>query len=207
MPYDKFPNRLFAALYDTLDRGVQSGVAPYRAQTAGESVGRALEIGAGTGANIPYFPESAQLYAIEPNPHMRRRFASAAARAGREAVIVGGVGERLPFADESFDTVVTTLTLCMVSDLDAAISEIRRVLVPGGKFRFYEHEASQSPAVRRLQTIANPLWKFATTGCNLNRDISESIRAAGFSEVDCRRFTYTALRIGKLPNIIGSATR
>ena len=121
MPYDKFPNRLFAALYDALDRGVQSGVAPYRAQTAGESVGRALEIGAGTGANLPYFPESAQLYAIEPNPHMRRRFASAAAnRAGREAVIVGGVGERLPFADESFDTVVTTLTLCMVSDLDAA---------------------------------------------------------------------------------------
>ena len=207
MPYDRLPNRIFAAFYDALDRGVQSGVAPYRERTAGESDGRVLEIGAGTGANLPCYPRSARLYAIEPNPHMRRRFSAAAVRDGRDARVIGGVGERLPFADESFDSVVTTLTLCMVSDLDAVVSEIRRVLVPGGTFLFYEHVASESAAVRRLQTLANPVWKFATTGCNLDRDIAAAIRAAGFSDVDCHRFTLSVLRIGRLPNIIGKATR
>lgn len=207
MSYDKFTNRLFAAFYDTLDRGVQSGVDPYRKLTAGESAGRALEIGAGTGANLPYYPQSAQLFALEPNPHMRRRFSDAALRANRGVRVIGGVGERLPFADASFDTVVTTLTLCMVRDLDAVISEIRRVLVPGGAFLFYEHVASDSAGVRRLQTLANPLWKFATTGCNLDRDIGGAIRAAGFSDVDYRRFTLSVLKVGRLPNIVGCATR
>ena len=207
MRYDKLSDRLFAACYDLVDRGVQSGVAPYREQTAGESSGRALEIGAGTGANLPYYPESARLFALEPNPHMRRRFSNAAHRAKRDAYIVGGVGERLPFADGSFDTVVTTLTLCTVRDMDAVISEIHRVLTPGGSFHFYEHVASESPRVRKLQTFANPIWKFATTGCNLDRDIGGAIRAAGFSEVDYRRFTFGVLKIGRLPNIVGFATR
>ena len=95
----------------------------------------------------------------------------------------------------------------MVKDLDLVVSEIRRTLRPGGQFLFYEHVISQHKRVGRLQTLANPLWKFATTGCNLDRDIGGAIRAAGFSDVDYRRFTLSVLKVGRLPNIVGCATR
>ena len=111
MEYDNPAKRLFAAWYDLLNRGVETRVSPYRRLTAGISVGRTLEIGGGTGANLPYYPPGSDLYAIEPNPHMARRFADSAKRYGRRATIIPAVGEALPFADASFDSAVVTLTL------------------------------------------------------------------------------------------------
>ena len=109
--YDKFSKRLFAAWYDLLNSGVESRVVPYRRLTAGLSVGRTLEIGGGTGANIPFYPPGVRLVTVEPNPHMVRRFTATSERNGSDAAAVSGIGERLPFADDSFDSVVTTLTL------------------------------------------------------------------------------------------------
>ena len=111
MEYDNPAKRLFAAWYDLLNRGVETRVSPYRRLTAGLSVGRTLEIGGGTGANLPYYPPGSDLYAIEPNPHMARRFADGAERRRRRATIIPAVGEALPFADASFDSAVVTLTL------------------------------------------------------------------------------------------------
>lgn len=111
MRHDTPAKRLFAAWYDMLNSGVESRVTPYRRLTAGLSVGRTLEIGGGTGANLPFYPPGSDLWAVEPNPHMSRRFLAGAERAGRRAAVIPAVGEALPFADGSFDSAVTTLTL------------------------------------------------------------------------------------------------
>ena len=98
---------------------------------------------AGRGANLPFFPPQAQLTFLEPNPHMARRLRRRAGKLGRRIDVVEEPGERMPFADGSFDTVLTTLVLCSVADLDAVAAEIRRVLRPGGRFVFYEHVVRQ----------------------------------------------------------------
>ena len=205
MEYDKLSKRLFAAWYDILNSGVESRVIPYRRLTAGLSLGRTLEIGGGTGANIPFYPPGVQLIAIEPNPHMIRRFTAASKQNRSRAVVVSGVGEKLPFADNSFDTVVTTLTLCMVKDLDSVVREIRRALRPGGQFLFYEHVISLDRRVGRLQSLANPLWKFATTGCNLDRDIVGAMGQDGFDDISLRRFSLSVGLPITIPNIVGVA--
>ena len=111
MEYDKLSKRLFAAWYDLLNSGVESRVIPYRRLTAGLSLGRTLEIGGGTGANIPFYPPGVRLIAVEPNPHMARRFTRTSQERHADAVVVSAIGESLPFADAAFDSVVTTLTL------------------------------------------------------------------------------------------------
>ena len=93
----------------------------------------------------------------------------------------------------------------MVKDLDLVVSEIKRTLRPGGQFLFYEHVVSQRKRVGRLQTLANPFWKFATTGCNLDRDIVSAIRAAGFTDIQLRRFTLSVGLPITIPNIVGVA--
>lgn len=111
MTYDKLSKRLFAAWYDLLNSGVESRVTPYRRLTAGLSLGRTLEIGGGTGANIPFYPPGVQLITVEPNPYMVRRFTATSEKNESSAVVISAIGENLPFADDTFDTVVTTLTL------------------------------------------------------------------------------------------------
>lgn len=94
----------------------------------------------------------------------------------------------------------------MVKDLDLVVSEIRRTLRPGGQFLFYEHVVSQNKRVGRLQSFANPIWKFATTGCNLDRDIVGAIRDADFERVELRRFSFSVGRFPiTIPNIVGVA--
>lgn len=197
--------RLFAAWYDLLNSGVEGRVVPYRNRTAGIASGCVLEVGGGTGANLPYYPEDARITFIEPDSHMIKRLRRHAARQGREAAIVQQVGEDLPFADASFDFVVTTLVLCMVRDPDAVVREARRVLRPGGAFLFYEHVVSPRPSGRRWQHKLNPIWKCLTTGCNLDRDLSASIQGAGFSSVQIEAFDLSIGLPVTIPNIVGVA--
>ena len=197
--------RLFAAWYDLLNSGVEGRVVPYRKRTAGCAWGDVLEIGGGTGANLPYYPEDTSLTFIEPDPHMIHRLRRHISRQQRKAAIVQQVGERLPFSDASFDTVVTTLVLCMVRDPDAVVREVRRVLRPGGSFLFYEHVVSPRSRGRWWQNKLNPFWKFATTGCNLNRDLTASIHSAGFSDVELESFDLSVRLPVTIPNIVGTA--
>ena len=195
----------FAAGYDLLNSVVEGRVIPYRKQTAGEAWGDVLEIGGGTGANLPFYPVDARITLVEPNPHMVRRLRRKASKLGRDVTIVSGVGECLSFDDASFDSVVTTLVLCMVSDLRQVVEEARRVLRPGGSFLFYEHVVSESSRMRWLQHRVNPGWRFLTTGCNLDRDISAAIHAAGFAQVELRRFNLSVGLPATIPNIVGLA--
>ena len=197
--------RLFAAWYDLLNSGVEGRVVPYRKRTAGNAWGDVLEIGGGTGANLPYYPESANITFIEPDTHMVRKLRRNIVRHKRSAAIVQQGGESLPFADASFDTVVTTLVLCMVSDADAVVREARRVLRPGGAFLFYEHVISPRPRGRWWQHRLNPAWKCLTTGCNLNRDLTASIRNAGFTSVELEAFDLSVCLPVTIPNIVGIA--
>ena len=145
------------------------------------------------------------LTVLEPNPHMAKRLLRRAARRDRRVTVVSEVGEEMSFPDASFDSVVTTLVLCTVDDLERVVGEARRVLRPGGKFYFYEHVASDSPRRRRWEDRLNPVWRFLTTGCNLNRGIASAIGAAGFSEVDLTAFDLSVGLPLTLPNIVGVA--
>ncbi len=205
MRYDGLGNRLFAAWYDLLNAAVEGRVIPFRRLTAGVSEGSVLEIGGGTGANVAHYPASTRVTMLEPNPHMARRLQRGADKLGRPVTVVPGVGESVPFADCSFDTVVTTLVLCMVSDMSQVVREARRVLRPGGRFLFYEHVASLDPWTHGWQTRLNPCWRFVTTGCNLDRDIASEVQSAGFAAVELRRFSLSVGGPLKLPNIVGVA--
>ena len=197
---------LFAACYDVLNWGVEGRLAPYRYLTAGRAKGEVVEIGGGTGANLPFYRPDVRLTMVEPNPHMAQRLRSRAAKLGREVTIVPDVGEHLPFSDASVDSVVTTLVLCMVDDLHGVVAEARRVLRPGGTLLFYEHVISPSATVRKWQERINPMWRFVTTGCNLNRDISGAIKSAGFRGVEVRAFELSVGLPVTIPNIVGVAT-
>lgn len=196
---------MFAASYDLLDRTVQARVVDYRKQTAGEAKGEVLEIGAGTGSNLPFYSGDVQLTAVDQSPHMLKRLQKRALVLGRRPNVLLSTGEVLPFRSGSFDNVVTTLVLCMVDHQDRVLGEARRVLRPGGRLLFYEHVASTNPIRRRWENRVNPVWRFATTGCSLNRDTETAIRAAGFSCVNLRRFDLSVGLPVTLPNIVGTA--
>lgn len=165
-----------------MDRtGDGPAVRRIRADVLRDVSGRVLEIGFGTGLNLPAYPASVrEITAVEPSGGMNRRAARRIARWGGTVHVHALAGEALPFADRSFDAVVITLTLCSVDDPVRVLAEARRVLVPGGTLHFFEHVASDDPAWRRRQDRMNGVQRLLAGGCNLNRDSEKNIRAAGF---------------------------
>jgi SAM-dependent methyltransferase len=177
----KIRQRGFAALYDKVTAGMEPKLALFREQTAGKAMGHVLEIGGGTGANLPFFRHDAHLKVYEPNPYMAKRLVQKARAAERDLTVVTESSGGLPFDDASFDSVVSTLVLCSVPRLADEIQEIRRVLKAGGAFYFFEHVASPDPWTRRFQDWLNSPRKLFANGCNLNRDIGAAINSGGFS--------------------------
>ena len=197
----------FAEWYDLLNSVVESKVIPYRQLTAGKSLGDTLEVGSGTGANLPYYVDSKSLTMLEPDIHMTKKLITRVKSSGKDVQIVKSFGENLPFEDNSFDSVVTTLVLCMVKDVEKVVSEIHRVLKPGGKFLFYEHTVAETLPGRLLQNLLDPMWILATTGCHLKRDILGVIESTPYTEVEHQTFN---LNVGipiTIPNIVGSASK
>jgi len=164
-----------------------------------------LEIGGGTGANLPFYLSNVDLTVAEPNPYMVKRLRRKSDKLGRKTIIVPDIGEKLSFPDASFDCVVSTLVLCMVKDPHQVICEARRMLRPGGAFFFYEHVVSKNPGMHKWQNRLNPIWKFFTTGCNLNRDIASDIESAGFRQVEITYFNLSVWLPITIPNIVGVA--
>ncbi|HEY8424551.1 MAG TPA: methyltransferase domain-containing protein [Limnochordales bacterium] len=185
--WNRWDHRLFAALYDLLAPAAETAYyAARRAEIAGGATGRVLEIGAGTGANLPHYPAEAVLVAVEPNAHMLRRARRKAAGHGRGATWVQAAAEALPFADESFDTVVSTLVLCSVTDPEVAARELWRVLRPGGTLRLVEHVRAEDPALARWQDRVTPVWRLIGAGCHPNRPTLAILERAGFVTVQAR---------------------
>jgi ubiquinone/menaquinone biosynthesis C-methylase UbiE len=151
-----------------------------RARVCSGLRGEVVEIGFGTGLNMPHLPVGvSRLRAVDP---MRRGAQLAARRVAASPVpveLAGLDGESLPFADASADAVLSTWTLCTIPDASAALQEVRRVLRPGGALHFVEHGAAPDVTVRRWQDRLNPVQNRVGCGCNLNRDIPALVRGAG----------------------------
>lgn len=172
----------FSPWYDGfMRRSEEESLGVWRQDLLAGLEGEVLDLGAGTGANVPYWPEAvAHVVAAEPDPGMAARL-RARARADARIEVVLTPAERTPFADEAFDVVVSTLVLCTVDDLERSVAEIKRVLRPGGRLVFIEHVASEQKPLRRLgQHVLEPLWKPLAGGCHLTRRSHDVIERAGF---------------------------
>ena len=175
--------RILARLYDpTVWVGELVGMRRRRAALVADAYGRVVEIGAGTGLNIPHYPaDIAELNLTEPEPGMRRRIAHRLERVGRVAQLIDAPAEHLPLADASVDTVVSTLVLCTVNDPEAALREIARVLRPGGQFLFIEHVRASSRSLAAWQDRLREPWRRFAGGCICNQPTLEIMRACGFT--------------------------
>ena len=169
---------LTAAFYDAfLWRSERRGMRAHRASVLAAAYGRTLEIGAGTGLNLQHYPAAAdELVLSEPVEAMSGRLARRAAKLGERARVVTASAEDLPFADDSFDTVVATLVFCTVEDPERALAEVKRVLKPGGQLLFIEHVRADSPGRARWQDRLHGPWHAFADGCNCNRPILDLLR-------------------------------
>ena len=198
-------DKIFAALYDVVNQSVESKLVEFRKMTAGVASGQVLEIGAGTGANFTFYRPNTKLTVLENNEFMFPKIFNAASNYGIDTTLVKGSSFYIPFADNSFDSIVTTLVLCMVEDLESTLSEIKRVLKSGGVFYFYEHVKSSDRIRSRFEDYINPLWKYLTNGCNLNRDLGQTISNCGFEKIYLETHHLSVGLPITIPNIVGHA--
>jgi ubiquinone/menaquinone biosynthesis C-methylase UbiE len=159
-----------------------------RAILAG-AYGDVVEIGFGTGLNLPYYPERVhKVTAVDPNPGMHRLAQKRIRHTGIEVEQQVLGGERLPFEDGRFDCAVSTFTLCSIEDVAQALREVYRVLKSGGKFLFLEHGISREPNVQKWQRRLNWLQVRLANGCHLDRDMRALIAAQPFASVEVEEF-------------------
>jgi ubiquinone/menaquinone biosynthesis C-methylase UbiE len=164
-------------VYDALcavhERG---GLGRWRRWLTAGARGHVLDLGTGTGRNLPLFPPGTRVVGVDPGRDVLRR---ARRRAGA-VPLVQARAEALPFRDAAFDTVVGSLVLCSVADAARGLSEARRVLRPGGTLRMMEHVRSTVSWRARVQDVVQPLWTRVSGGCRPNRDTERAVEAAGF---------------------------
>jgi ubiquinone/menaquinone biosynthesis C-methylase UbiE len=201
--------RIFAAGYDTFMSGSEkAGLRERREKLLAPTRGRVLEIGGGTGANLPFYgPEVEELVITEPEEPMARRLEKKLPGYSRPVTVLHVPAEQLPFEDESFDFVVATLVLCTVDDPDRALEEVRRVLKPGGRLLFLEHVRSDDAKVARWQDRLNGFQKRVACGCNCNRATLDTIGKHGFSVGDVERGLLPKAPPFVRPMIVGAAER
>ncbi|MBI3383345.1 MAG: class I SAM-dependent methyltransferase [Aquabacterium sp.] len=164
-------------------------VARQREKVVPLAQGQVLEVGIGTGLNIPFYDKTrvTRVTGVDPALRMHSLAQKRIAQAGLDVDLIGLSAERLPVDDASFDTVVCTYTLCTIPDPAAALAEMRRVLKPGGKLLFSEHGRAPDANVSKWQTRLQPYWRKLAGGCMLDRDVPLLLRDAGFqSEVQSR---------------------
>jgi len=153
----------------------QERLTPYRERVLAGAEGRVLEIGVGSGPNLPYYPlRATEIFGLEPHAELR----AMATRAGFR--VLNGSAEAIPLERAEVDTVVTTWTLCSIPDIAKALQEMRRVLRPGGRLLFVEHGLAPDTGIQRWQHRLTPVWKHLAGGCHLDRNIPALIRIAGF---------------------------
>lgn len=156
-------------------------VSQERSAALQEVSGRVLEIGFGSGLNLPHYSEAVtQLCAIDPTDTGARMAKARIAAAPFPVEFAPLAGESLPFTEGEFDAVVSTFTLCTIPGVEQALSEARRVLRPGGRLYFLEHGRASDPAVHRLQVRLRRFWAFLGGGCQLDRDVPALVESAGF---------------------------
>jgi ubiquinone/menaquinone biosynthesis C-methylase UbiE len=177
-------HRLFAAYYERTSHSSSEELffAPLREEVAGQARGRVLEIGAGNGLNFAYYDPTTveQVEATEPDSAMLRYARQRAETARVPVHLVQAPVEHLPFADESFESAVATLVFCSVSDPQRGLSEIRRVLKPGGALLMVEHVRARGAIASTIQNIVTPINRLIAGNCHWNRDTEQTVIGAGF---------------------------
>ena len=167
-------------LYDLLGRSQERGeLGQIRRSLLAGLEGEVLEIGAGTGANLPHYRSATRVVAVEPDPSMTKRIGPKAARASVPVEVVDAGVERLPFPDASFDAAVSTFVLCSVEEPATALAEVRRVLRPDGTLVVLEHVAGDGK-LRPWQERLTPLHRRIAGNCHLARDTCAELADAGF---------------------------
>jgi ubiquinone/menaquinone biosynthesis C-methylase UbiE len=197
----------YAATYDLFNGPAErAGLREQRRDLLAQATGATIEIGAGTGLNLPHYPPAVtRLALVEPDPQMSRRLRSHVARSGRTAEIRSATADRLPFPDASFDTAVVTFALCSVPDEQAALTEITRVLAPGGRLLFLEHVRSADPAIAAKQDKAP--FPYPLIGCHPNRDTLREIEASPLAVESVRTGEVPKAPAIERPMIAGTARR
>lgn len=166
-----------------------------------------VELGSGVGANLRHLPAGATLVAIEPNRAMHAGLRAASARHGVRLDLRERLVEQTGLPDASTDAVISSLVLCSVRDPDAVLAEVRRILRPGGSFRFAEHVVAPRRGLTRLaQRVLRRPWAWTFEGCSCERDLEGAIRAAGFARVEVERFRVRTPFIPFNTHIAGVAT-
>jgi len=197
--------RLFAATYDRFMKSTELGLAQHRATLLAAARGDVLEIGAGTGVNLGYYGDDvASLTLTEPDPAMLKRLQQHVDQSGRTATVLRAPAEDLPFDDERFDVVVSTLVLCGVDDQPRALREARRVVRPGGHLLFMEHVRSDDPRLAHKQDRLNWFNRLVVL-CNCNRPTLETIRSAGFDPADVVHSELPTSPAFARPMVVGDA--
>jgi ubiquinone/menaquinone biosynthesis C-methylase UbiE len=154
---------------------------PYRERVAGAAEGRVLEIGIGSGLNLPFFGQRArEVFGLDPSSRLLARARDQTQHAQVQVHLLEGSAECIPLGDRSIDSVVMTWTGCSIPDVRAALREMRRVLSPGGRLLFVEHGRAPEPGVARWQERLDPLWMRFSGGCHLSRKIDDLLTDAGF---------------------------
>jgi len=199
--------RAFAVLYDPfLWVAEWAGLRARRKELLSRAQGVTVEIGVGTGLNLPHYPDGlSELVLVEPDVAMRSRLETRVRRSGRRARLIDGSAERLPFADGSVDTIVSTFVLCTVDAPDLALREISRVLRPGGQLLFIEHVRSDSPSLAYWQDrLARP-WRRFAQGCRCNRATAELIVSCGLELEQVHQASWRAMPPIVRPLVAGRA--
>jgi ubiquinone/menaquinone biosynthesis C-methylase UbiE len=159
----------------------QKNLAAYRSRVVPAAEGRVLEIGIGSGFNLPYYSSNVrQVIGLDPSPKLLAMARRVSGAGSRPVELVEGSAEAIPLESATVDTVVTTWTLCSIPDATRALQEMRRVLKPSGHLLFVEHGRSPDPDVVRWQDRLTPVWKCLGGGCHLNRAIGSLIEDVGF---------------------------
>ena len=198
--------RLFAAAYDRMSASTEeAGLRDRRRELLAQANGRVLEIGGGTGANLPFYGDGvSSLTMTEPDEPMARRLERHINEQARPVQLVRAPAEDLPFEDASFDFAVSTLVLCAVESQPRALGELRRVLKPDGRLLFIEHVRSEEDGLARWQDRLNWLNQFVVN-CDCNRTTLDGIQRAGFSVVDVARGELLKVPPFVRPLIVGAA--
>ena len=156
-------------------------LVPFRERVIGAAEGRVLEVGVGSGINLPFYrPPVREVLALEPAPRLVTMARNASHVTGMPVSFLEASAEAIPLDKHSVDTIVTTWTLCSIPQAATALADMRRVLRPGGKLLFVEHGLAPDEAVRRWQDRLTPAWRYISGGCHLNRPIRSLIEGAGF---------------------------
>ncbi len=181
-----------------VDVALGRGVDPIRARVAAALEGTVVEVGFGSGRNVPHYPTTVQrVVAIDPSLVGRRLAARRLAASPVPVEFAGLDGQDLPLDDASVDHALITWTLCTIPDAPRSLAEVRRVLRPGGRLHFVEHGLSSNPASARWQRRLTPFWRHVAGGCHLDRPIDELVSNAGFDLVELERYRFSR------PELIG----